>query len=75
MKIAMAVGLLFGPIAACMAFVITFGEYRKHFPDGPTAMLQSLQAAFVTLAFFVALACLLGWLLGQGAISGQGTPQ
>jgi hypothetical protein len=45
--------LLFSLIAALMAYLITYEEYRRHFPERRRAVLESLKTAAVTLLFFL----------------------
>lgn len=56
-------GLIFSPIAAAMAFLITYEEYRHHGFGPGELRRRSLQAAGVTLLFFllVALAAGIGY--------------
>jgi hypothetical protein len=57
------IGLLFSPIPAAMAFLITYDELRHH-PLGKGLVLRrSLEAAGVTFGFFVLFAVALGALL------------
>lgn len=57
--------LLFSPIAAVLAYLITFDEYRKHFPDRRRAVRESLRSAGVTLLFFLVLGAVLSPLLAR----------
>ena len=59
------VGLLFCPFAAVGAYLISYDEYSHHFPHRRKAVLMSLQAAFITLAIFVALSFVAGYLADQ----------
>jgi K+-sensing histidine kinase KdpD len=59
------IGLVFAPVAAMMAFLITYGEYQHHYPDKATPLKLALEAAVVTFIFFLALSIITGWLLGK----------
>ena len=58
------IGLTFAPLAAAIAFLITYQEYRKHKFEGWKLWKPSLQAALFTFAIFFGLALLIGYLLG-----------
>jgi hypothetical protein len=49
-------GLVFGPLAGIMAFLITYEEYSHHHFPGKKAMMLSAQAGVVA---FLAIFCLL----------------
>lgn len=54
--LAIILALIFSPIAALLAYLITCAEYRKHFPDDlKRARKLSLNFAFATMAFFLVL--------------------
>jgi hypothetical protein len=72
MNIGLAIGIMPSPIAACKMFLITYDEYRKHFPDWWTPMLYSLRAAGVTVPVFLFMSEILGWLLSHDLISIRG---
>ena len=57
------VGAAFGPIAAAIAFLITYEEYRKHSPVRSWAFKLAIQAALVTLVVFIVLAAGIGLFL------------
>ncbi len=46
--------LFFAPIASAMAFLIVYGEYRKHFSDSSMPLKLALRTACWTFVFFVA---------------------
>lgn len=50
--------LLISPIAALMAYLITYEEYRHHFPNARQAARQSMPTAIFTFVIFVALGLL-----------------
>ena len=60
------VWLMFCPIAGAMAYLITFEEYRRHFPDKRRATREAIRTAFFAFGVFavlgVILAVLMPWL-------------
>jgi hypothetical protein len=57
-------GFLFGLLAAAMAFVIAYAEYRqRRLPDKHAAMRMALHTALVTFIFFFLASLALPWLL------------
>ena len=60
-----AMSLIFSPFASIMAYLITYGEYTHHYPDKKKPVMLAIQAASVTFVFFVALALVVGFLLGN----------
>jgi H+/Cl- antiporter ClcA len=59
------IGLVFGLIAAAMAFLIVFDEYRKHRFRGWRLWKEGLLAAALALVVFVLLSIAAGaWLKG-----------
>jgi len=53
MRIGLVLWLPFSLIAAVMSYVITYEEYRRHFPDRRRAVVESARMAAVTLLFFL----------------------
>ncbi len=64
-RASLLVGLIFSPLAAVMAFLITYEEYRHHFPDRAPALWHATQMALVTLVAFLALSVIAGILVGR----------
>jgi hypothetical protein len=58
-------GLLCAPIAAAMAFLITYQEYQHHGFDRRTLLRRCLGAAATAFAFFAVGAVALSWVLGR----------
>jgi len=55
-KFALIMVLVFAPLAALSSFLITYAEYKKHFPeDLPRARKLSFNFALTTFFFFVVL--------------------
>lgn len=59
------IGMAFSPIAAAMAFLITYEEYRRHSLEKGWALKAALQTAVLTLVFFVGLAVGIGLFVGK----------
>ncbi len=59
----MCIAAIFSPLAAIMAFSITYGEYKHHYHEKRKAWKKSLETAFFTLAFFLVLGLLLAIIL------------
>jgi hypothetical protein len=55
--------LIFGSIAGLMANLITYEEYKKHFPGGHRAKLESLKTALVAFLFFTGIPALIWFFL------------
>ena len=68
-----AIGAIFSPLAAAMAFLITYEEYSHHGLSRAQLIRQSLGAAAVTLAFFLLVIAAVGWLLDHSALLGLAT--
>jgi hypothetical protein len=58
------IGTVFGFLAALIAFLITFQEYRKHEFKGWDLWREALSVGFFTFAFFLGLSFLIGYVLG-----------
>jgi len=61
--VALGIGLVFGPLAALSAYLITYGEYQHHYPDKKTPRKLALEAAIGTLVFFLVLSVVIGLFL------------
>ena len=63
----MAAGLvmwaILSPVAAVMAYLITYEEWRRHFPDPRRARREALITAGVTLVFFLAIGLVVAYVL------------
>jgi len=57
------IAAIFSPLAAIMAFLITYEEYIHHYPDKRKALKMSLETAIFTLVFFLALGLFLAAIL------------
>lgn len=63
-------GLVFSPIAAAMAFLITYEEYRHHYPGRREPLEQGLRAAVVTFVVFMLVALVVGFVFASGVALG-----
>jgi hypothetical protein len=53
---------VFSATAALCAFVITYGEYLKHFPDKRKPLKMAAQTALAAFAFFMLVSVLM-WVV------------
>jgi hypothetical protein len=58
-----SIAAVLSPLAAVMAYLITYEEYAHHYPDKKQAKKTAWRAAVFTLIFFLALGFLLAVLL------------
>jgi hypothetical protein len=58
------VGITFGTLAALIAFLITYLEYRKHKFEGWRLWREALTVGVFTFVIFVGLSLLIGNVLG-----------
>ena len=61
--IVLSIAVILSPLAAIMAFVITYEESRHHYPEKGKVRKKALEAAIFTLAFFLVLGSLLAIIL------------
>ena len=61
-----AIGLALGLVAALMAFLITYGEYSRHFMTKSRARKISFETAFVVFAVFFIITIIAGLVLSKG---------
>lgn len=57
------IAAIFSPLAAAMAYIITYQEYKHHYPDKRQAVRAALGAAVFTLIIFLILGLLTGIIL------------
>ena len=55
-------GSIFGVLAASAAYLITYQEYIRHFPDRARPRKMALRMALVTFLFFV-ISILVIWII------------
>jgi hypothetical protein len=70
MELFLLIGVIFGVLAACAAFLITYNEYYKHGFRGAPLYKESLRPGIFTFVFFVCLSLLIGYLLTNFVIKG-----
>ena len=61
--IILSITVILSPLAAIMAFLITYEEYRQHFPEKKIVIKKALETAAFTLIFFLALGVFLAIIL------------
>ena len=61
--IALYVGLTLSPIAAAMAFLITYEEYSHHYADKKRPLQFAFEAAVYTFIIFGILSLLMGLVI------------
>ncbi|TRZ89615.1 hypothetical protein D4R89_05880 [bacterium] len=59
----LALILIFSALGALCAFVITYGEYLKHYPDKKRPLKMAAQTALAAFAFFAVITFLLTFLM------------
>jgi len=64
-KIVFLIGLLFSPLAALMSFLITYEEYKHHFPEFKISAKKALGTALVTFLVFVTLSFLISIIINK----------
>ena len=67
LKIALVVGLTLSPLAGLMAFLITYEEYRHHFPARGPALRASVEAGAFAFLVFLVLSLVGGVLASRAA--------
>ena len=50
--ITLITGIAFAPLAGACAYIITYGEYQRHYPDNKMPRKPALEAAIGTLYYF-----------------------
>jgi ribose/xylose/arabinose/galactoside ABC-type transport system permease subunit len=61
----LSIGVVFGFLAALMAFFITWNEYEKHKFRGKRLFMEALGAGLFTFLVFLLLSLLLGFILSK----------
>ena len=64
------IALWLSPIAAAMAFLITYGEYTHHLNDRRLPLLHALRASAFTFVVFMVITLLAGFLLARFVLGG-----
>ncbi len=58
-------GFAFGLVASLMAFLITYGEYSRHFMAKKKVLKISIETASIIFAVFLAIAFVAGFILSR----------
>ena len=69
LALSIVIGIVFGFIAALMAFVITWHEYKKHKFTGKRLFKEAFQSAIFTFAVFLILSFIIGFILKHFVIN------
>ena len=64
-SIALVVGLIFSPIGALMAFLITYDEYQRHFPGKKEPLMHAIQSGLITLFVFMIISFVIGLFMNS----------
>ncbi len=65
MQIAFIVGIVFSPLAAVSAFIITYGEYSHHYSSKKEPLKLAWEAAIFTFVTFLVTIGLVGFLISS----------
>lgn len=57
------IGLIFGLLAALMAFLITYNEYSRHYHDNRAPLAASLRTALFAFVVIFAVTAVAGYAL------------
>jgi hypothetical protein len=69
MNTLLLIGSVVGLVAGLMAFLITYEEYARHFPEKNTPLRLALEAAVFAFFVFLALSVATGFVLTRVYIS------
>ena len=64
-NIVLLIGAIFSPIAALMAFIITYEEYKHHFPEFKISVKKALGISLITLLVFLVLSFLISIIINK----------
>ena len=59
----LVIGLIFSPLAALGAFLITYEERSHHYTDRKRPLIQALELAMATLLFFAAISLVISLII------------
>ena len=60
--VSLVIGLVFSPLAALMAFFITYDEYLHHYSDKKKSLKLALQTGVFSFMFFMILSLIIGFI-------------
>jgi len=63
--IVLLIGIIFAPLAAAMAFIITYGEYTHHYSDKKMPLKLATEAAIMTFIVFGIISLVIGLVIGN----------
>jgi hypothetical protein len=63
--IVLLIGIIFAPLAAAMAFIITYGEYTHHYSDKKMPLKLATEAAITTFIVFGIISLVIGLVIGN----------
>lgn len=63
MRVSLFLWLIFSPIAAVMAGLITFAEYSHHYTERGPAIREAVRTGLVTLLLFLGLGAVISFIL------------
>jgi len=61
-KLVAVIGAIYSLLAALIAYIITYQEYIRHFPDNRVPRKMALRAAVAAFVFFMLLSLSAGYL-------------
>jgi nitric oxide reductase large subunit len=59
------IGAVFSILAAVCSFLITYGEYLKHYPDKKRPLKLALKMAVASFFFFMLMVIVLGFVVSS----------
>lgn len=62
------ISLVFSPLAAAMAFIITYEEYKKQMKK-PQALKHAGEVAFFTFLVFMGIGVAVGYIVSKGILN------
>ncbi len=65
-KISFLIGMVFSPLAALFAFLLTYNEYSRHFMEKKIVLKHSFEAGVFTLLVFLVISLLIGVFISRG---------
>ena len=63
-RLYLLIGILFSPLAACVAFAVSYKEYSRHYTDKKTPAKLALRSAAAAFIIFLAVALAGGMAIG-----------
>jgi len=63
--ILLVIGLVFGLLGSCIAYLITFNEYKRRDIRGKSASREATEVAIFAFVFFVVLSVALGYIFSR----------